>query len=315
MKPRLFLGCRSSTSDNDNPQSIAIDSTGSAYVAGATNSSDFPTTVQAFQPTAGGGPNNAFVTKLNPSGTGLVYSTYLGGSGNDVGIGLAVDSVGNAYVTGWAASTNFPTTAGAFQATSSGGNDAFVTVLNTTGSGLVYSSYLGGTGDDRGLAIAVDALPNPNAYITGATSSANFPTSTGAFQTTYAGGYDAFVSKIANLGPTVGKVTGDGTINLAGGIGNFGFIVQANTDSVSGDLQYVNHATGEIVHSLAFTSFGIVGNTVIFGGPCTDNCLSCTFTVNATDNGEPGTNDAFTISVNGGPLQGGTLRSGKIKIH
>jgi hypothetical protein len=117
----------------------------------------------------------------------LFYSTYLGGSGNDQGLGIAVDSAGNAYVTGITGSTNFATTAGASQTIYGGGSeDAFVTKLNSTGSGLVYSTYLGGGGgfgNDEGRGIAVD--PAGNAYVTGNTNSPNFPTTPGAFQTTF----------------------------------------------------------------------------------------------------------------------------------
>ncbi len=127
------------------------------------------------------------MTKLNPTGTALVYSTYLGGTGDDVGYGIAVDTAGNAYVTGNTGSTDFPTTAGAFQTTYGGGEfDAFVTKLNPTGTALVYSTYLGGTGDDYGYGIAVDTAGN--AYVTGVTDSTDFPTTAGAFQTTYGGG-------------------------------------------------------------------------------------------------------------------------------
>ena len=120
------------------------------------------------------------MTKLNPTGSALVYSTYLGGSDTDAAFGIAVDTVGNAYVTGDTRSTNFPTTLGAFQ-TAVGGFDAFVTKLNPTGSALVYSTYLGGSGVDDGHGIAVDAVGN--AYVTGTTTSPNFPTTAGAFQT------------------------------------------------------------------------------------------------------------------------------------
>jgi len=118
-------------------------------------------------------------------------------------------------------------------------------------------------------------------------------------------------------GATSGKVTGGGTINVSGGIANFGFIAQAQstTGTISGDLQYVNHASGASVHSVAFNSFAIVGNTATFGGTCTKNGAPCTFTVNVTDNGEPGTNDSFVISVSGGTPEGGTLRSGSIQIR
>src|SRR5439155_16373246 len=101
------------------------------------------------------------------------------GSGVDEGFGIAVDTLGNAYVTGFTSSTNFPTTAGAFQATFGGTEDAFVTKLNPMGAGLVYSTYLGGSGVDDGLGIAVDTCGN--AYVTGITLSTNFPTTAGAF--------------------------------------------------------------------------------------------------------------------------------------
>ncbi len=305
---------------SDEPGGITVDSASNAYVTGRTSSTNFPTTPGAFQ-TGFGGASDAFVTKLNPLGSGLVYSTYLGSTGGDYGEAIAVDTVGNAYVTGSTNSTSFPTV-NPVQPVIGGGSDAFVTKVNLLGTGLVYSTYLGGSGDDGGSGIALDSLPNPNAYLTGVTNSTNFPTTAGALQTTFGGGSsDAFVTKIANItlppGPTVGKATGGGTINVTGGIGNFGFIVQAQSTSgpISGDLQYVNHASGAKVHSVMFTTFTISGNTATFSGTCTNNSAPCTFSVMAQDNGEPGTNDVFTISINGGPPEGGTLRSGNIQIH
>ncbi|HEY8874161.1 MAG TPA: SBBP repeat-containing protein, partial [Stellaceae bacterium] len=108
---------------------IAVDAAGDAYVTGFTNSTNFPTTAGAFQTTFAGGGVDAFVTKLNVAGSGLLYSTYLGGSSIDLGYGIAADAAGNAYVTGVTASTNFPTTAGSFQTTNNGTYDAFVTKL------------------------------------------------------------------------------------------------------------------------------------------------------------------------------------------
>jgi len=189
-----------SGSGGDNGLGIAVDSAGSAYVTGVTNG-NFPTTPGAFQTTFSGGPNDAFVAKLNATGSALVYSTYLGGSGNEEGSSIAVDSVGSAYVTGATSSTDFPTTAGAFQMTFGGGSgDAFVTKLNAAGSALLYSTYLGGNGLvlDTGSAIAVDSAGS--AYVTGFTDSTNFPTTSGAFQTTFGGGVnDAFVAKITDF--------------------------------------------------------------------------------------------------------------------
>jgi len=177
-------------SEDDEVFNIAVDAAGNAYVSGRTLSTDFPTTAGAFQTTHGGNYTDAFVTKLNPAGSALVYSTYLGGNGsNEFAFGIAVDSEGNAFVSGATDSTNFPTTAGAFQTTLGGATDAFVTKLNPTGSALVYSTYLGGSGGDGGARIAVDSAGN--AYVTGSAST-NFPTTPGAFQTTHGGGSDRF---------------------------------------------------------------------------------------------------------------------------
>jgi Big-like domain-containing protein/beta-propeller repeat-containing protein len=182
---------------------IAVDASGAAYVTGQTDSTNFPTTPGAFQTTSGGG-YDAFVTKLNPAGSALVYSTFLGGSSTDVGQGIAMDGLGDAYVTGATDSTNFPTTPGAFQTTLGGGYDALVTKLNPAGNALVYSTFLGGSSTDAGQGIAVDGLGD--AYVTGSTDSTNFPTTPGAFQTTLGGSYDAFVTKIADKHSTTTSV-------------------------------------------------------------------------------------------------------------
>ncbi len=128
----------------------------------------------------------------------LAWSTYLGDSGDDAAGGVAVDSAGNAYMTGFTASSNFPTTAGAFDTTYNGGYDAFVAKLNASGSGLAYSTYLGGSMAED---IAVDSAGN--AYMTGLTSSSNFPTTAGAFDTTYNGNGDAFVAELNTSGSSL----------------------------------------------------------------------------------------------------------------
>jgi len=172
--------------------SIAVDAEGRAYMTGQTTSTDFPT-VRPFQP-VNAGNSEAFVAKLNPEGSELEYSTYLGGSGPDFGRAIAVDALNYAYVTGYAGSIDFPT-ANPFQPTHGGGtSDIFVTKLNPEGSALVYSTYLGGRNTDYGRGIAVDA--SGHAYVTGRTSSVNFPTAS-PFQAAYGGGLqDAFVTKL-----------------------------------------------------------------------------------------------------------------------
>ncbi|MBP8273159.1 MAG: SBBP repeat-containing protein [Acidobacteria bacterium] len=177
-------------SSTDDGYALAVDASGSAYVAGLVMSSNFPTVSGSYD-TAIFGPWDAFVSKFNASGA-LVYSTFLGGSGSDYAVGIAVDSSGNAYVTGSTASFDFPI-ASAYQSTLQGGRSAFVTKLNASGTGLTYSTYLGGSGYDDGLAIAVDA--SGNAYIGGQTTSSNFPTSS-AVQATYGGANDGFITKM-----------------------------------------------------------------------------------------------------------------------
>lgn len=188
---------------------IAIDSSGNAYVAGSTSSSDMPTTTGAFQTTYNGaGGGDAFVAKVNASGSALVYSTYLGGSTSQQAYGIAIDASGNAFVAGETYSPDFPITAGAFQ-TTYGGNtypDAFVTKLNASGSALVYSTYLGGSANDYAYAIAIDS--NDNAYITGQTLSYNFPTTPGAYVPgTSSAPISAFVTKLNASGSALAYST------------------------------------------------------------------------------------------------------------
>jgi hypothetical protein len=195
-------------------QGIAIDPEGNAYIAGATDSVDFPVTSGALQTKLAGGSGlflcpgpapiagDAFVTKLNATGNGIVYSTYLGGSDDDCGEGIAVDPAGNAYVAGETLSTDFPITKGAFQpacaSCSSGLVDTFAAKLNRDGSALVYSTYIGGNNADLFPMLALDRLGN--LYIQGSTFSTDYPTTKGAFQTAClacpSGGADTYVTKL-----------------------------------------------------------------------------------------------------------------------
>jgi hypothetical protein len=181
----------------DHGAGIAVDAVGSAFVTGATDSSDFPTTPGAFQTAAAGG-REAVVTKLDPSGATLVYSTYLAGSRFDNGHEIAVDALGAAYAIGETSSSDFPTTPGAFQAALGGDQDAFVTKLAPTGGALAYSTYLGGAGFDQGTGVALG--PSGDAYTSGSTGSTNFPTTPGAFQPTLGGFIDAFVVRVNAAG-------------------------------------------------------------------------------------------------------------------
>lgn len=171
---------------------VAAGELGDAYVTG-TAPDGFPTTPGAFQTTFGGGGDDAFVAKLNTTGAALMYSTYLGGSSEDGGQGIAVDASGSAYVGGWTWSTDFPV-ASAVQPTRRGVEDAFVARLNAVGSGVTYSTYLGGAAADMAQGVAVD--PAGGAYIMGGTASTDFPT-VNPLQSTFGGGLnDYFVAKI-----------------------------------------------------------------------------------------------------------------------
>ena len=181
----------------DHGSAIAVDEGGFAYVGGETISSDFPITPGAFQQT-----KNAnivgFITKLFPDGSALVYSTYLSGNSTTSVESLTIDTQGCVYATGQTQSTDFPVTSGAFQTTNQGGNDIFVTKFSENGSSLVYSTLVGGDGNDKGESICID--DERNAYVTGYTSSSHFPVTSGAAQTVRLGNYDSYVFKLNSDG-------------------------------------------------------------------------------------------------------------------
>jgi uncharacterized protein (TIGR03437 family) len=226
-------------SGDDMAVAVVADSSGNAYVTGMTSSSNFPVTSGAFQKTFGGKGGNfcrgwfgdAFVLKLNPSGSQLLYSTYLGGSMDDAASAIAIDGSGNAYITGFTLSTNFPTTTGALQTAFGGAGgqtgkpacagapwfnsgDAFVTKLNATGTQLVFSTYLGGANDDFGVSLGIDS--SQNVYVGGFTLSRNFPVTAGAFQGAFGGtdpqnGFfntgDGFLAKLSSSGASLSYAT------------------------------------------------------------------------------------------------------------
>ncbi len=207
-----YLGGRGNTiGDGDYGEGIAVDSAGFAYVTGQAASTDFPTTPNAFQisnHSEAYSGKNAFVAKLDPSASGaasLLYSTYLGGFAEDVGLGIAVDSAGFAYVTGFTTSNDFPIL-NAYQSTLNGPFSAFVAKLNPSASGvasLLYSTYLGGSAVDIGNGIAVDSAGF--AYVTGNTSSTDFPTTLNAYQSTCpsaSGPYGCGAAFVAKLNPS-----------------------------------------------------------------------------------------------------------------
>ncbi len=177
---------------------IAVDRGGHAYVFGTTTSMDFPTTEGARPRSGPAFISDLFITKFNRNGTGLEYSTYLGGSSFEGSGDIAVDNHGQAYLIGSTLSPDFPVTPGAFQRLSAGSEEGFVTKLNRRGTGLVYSSYLGGSGSEEGTGIAVDK--EGSAYVAGRTFSSDFPIVEGAYKSTKTDSLDLFVTKVNPMG-------------------------------------------------------------------------------------------------------------------
>jgi hypothetical protein len=253
-----YLG--GSNDDAQSSISISLDSAGNVYVATGTLSTDFPVTAGVVQPTYGGSPSvcsqnatnicgDTAITKINRAGSAILYSTYLGGSSGEYPFGLAVDSAGNAYVSGYTESTDFPVTKGAYQTTFAGRSatcpppyfpcgDGFITKINPSGSQLVYSTYLGGSGDDYIENMAIDKAGN--AFVTGTTDSSDFPVTAGAFQTTIPCTFSAcgvaFVTKLNPSGSALqystylgGSAGSSGTGIAVDGSGNT--YVGGNTSS------------------------------------------------------------------------------------
>lgn len=197
--PTLVYATYLGGSGSDIGSSIAVDTAGNAYVTGTTESSDFPVSSGAFDTTYNPGCNNngncsdIFVVKLNPTGTSLEYATYIGGSSSDFAAGIEVDTSGNIYVAGDTRSIDFPVTSGAYDTTYNTNDDVFMLKLDATGS-LTYATYIGGSSADYAIDMAVDG--DGNVYATGATTSSDFPVTSGAYDTTIVnGGQDAFVVK------------------------------------------------------------------------------------------------------------------------
>jgi hypothetical protein len=254
---------------------LTVDNNGCAYIGGDTGSSDFPTE-GAYQSTSGGSVD-AFVSKFSSSGNSLLYSTYIGGSGDDEAEGLRVDGSGRLYIAGTTASSDFPTQ-NAYKNSSSGGKDVFVAILSADGSSLEYSTYLGGSGDDRAFAIALDS--SKNIYVTGDTGSANFP-KMNAYQVSHGGGtHDAFVTRIEASGSSLGYSTflGGNGAETGYGIavnGSNAYVTGRTTSSnfpVKNDYQS-SHGGG--TYDAFVTKLASTGKTLIYstylGGSQDDN--------------------------------------------
>ncbi len=283
----------------DGGRSIALDAPGNAYVTGFTQSPDFPTTPGVFQKmigSGGGSGANAFVTKFNPNGSALIYSTFLGGSRFDSANGIALDAFGSAYVTGDATSLNFPVTPDAFRKVNHAPNangaytgNAFVSKLDPTGSMLIYSSYLGGSAGivvdygDTGNGIAVDAFGN--AYLTGTTCSSDFPLAGASFQAVNKGaGCTAFFSKFIVNKVTETSVVSDSNPQKTGVAVTFTADVVANTGSSipTGSVVFSIEGKVEATVPLDDTGHAIYSNSALGAGRYT---ITAMYLGSATDSG------------------------------
>jgi beta-propeller repeat-containing protein len=290
----------------DFASAVAVDAAGNAYVTGATQSPSFVTTPGVVQPNCGTLPNcngalyDAFVTVIKPSAAGLVYSTFLGGESRDEGLGIAVDASGNAYVTGVTTSTLFPLGVARLFTTLKGSSDAFVSELNPTGTQLVNSTYLGGSGADSGLAIAVDS--HQNAYVTGVTGSTDFPTANPT-QPNNNGQNDAFVTEFATGGSSLAFSTYlGGSLNentsTSGGGGSLAGIA---VDSAGANI-YVTGSTSSTDFPTAAaeqTASHLNGDAFVAKYTVSGTAANFTITNGALSptSGHPGVSASATITV------------------
>ncbi|WP_201326990.1 SBBP repeat-containing protein [Thermotomaculum hydrothermale] len=301
--------------DGERKNSITIDSSGNIYVCGYTESSNFPTTTGAYQTTFSDGYYDTFVFKLNSNGSDLIYSTYVGGSGADYAESIAIDFSGNVYVCGYIGSSDFPTTSNAYQTSNNGDYDALVFKLNSDGSDLVYSTYVGGSDNDRATSLSLDS--SGNAYVCGFTQSSDFPTTTGAYQTTNNGGYDAFVFKLSSDGSSlvystyVGGIDGDFAYSLSLDSSGNTYVCGATLSgfpTTTGAYQTTNNGSYDaIVFKLNSDGSDLVYSTYVGGSDwelpnsiavdSSHNAYVCGYTQSSDF---PTTTDAYQITYNDG---------------
>ncbi|MBI3820938.1 MAG: hypothetical protein HY286_19795 [Planctomycetes bacterium] len=215
---------------------LSLDGVGNVLVNGTSRSSNYPTTVGAFDTTFNTSLSNrdTVATKLSPNGSALLYSTYLGGTGDDLAGGLASNFAGEAHVTGTTYSTDFPVTPGAADTVLNVVSGAFITKLNSAGSALLYSTFWGGNGGDQGRAIALDNTAS--AYVMGLAGSSGFPTTPGAWMPNYKGAGDTFVAKFSPTGAIVYST-------IVGGIGQeFPYRIAINNSGLAATVGYTASA-------------------------------------------------------------------------
>ena len=265
---------------------LALEAAGSLYIAGQSASADFPLTPGAFNTIfntgSGTGMSDAFVTKLNPDGLGLAYSTYIAGNLGDAALDIALDASGGAHIVGYSDSSNLPTSPGALQPTFGGGgsDDGFTTSLNATGTALVHGSYLATQPHDSANGIAVDAAGS-NIWVAGTTESASFPTTPGAYDTSFNGVDDAFVLKLAIpqstlvystfIGGADVDIAWDVAVDSSGNAYAVGGTASTNYPTTPGAFDGVNRGGDAFASKLDAAGARLIGSTFL-GGGAFDTC-------------------------------------------
>ncbi|MFC2131901.1 SBBP repeat-containing protein, partial [Bacteroidota bacterium] len=305
-----FIG----TSENDFGINMSINSSGAAYVTGWTSSFDYPTTNGAYDESQNGN-NDIFISKLNADGSSLIYSTFIGGSDGERCYSIAIDGSGAVYVTG-GGDPGYPTTSGAYDESSNGGGDVFVSKLNADGSSLIYSTFIGGSAWDMGLGIAIDG--SGAAYITGQAYSSDYPTTSGAYDESYNGGdRDIFVSKLNADGSSLIYSTfiGGGSyesgqyiaIDGSGAVYVTGTTGSSDYPTTSGAYDENYNGEGDVfVSKLNADGSSLIYSTFIGGsvgelnrGIAIDNACAVYVTGRTGSSDYPTTNGAYNESFNG----------------
>lgn len=308
-----FLG----GNDVDYGYSLSLDSEGAIFLTGATYSSDFPTTAGAYQTIAGGGFGDAFVTKLDALGSSLIYSTYLGSDSEDFGSSLVLKNDGSVFIAGYTSSADFPVTGNAVQLLMAGPSDGFLTRLNSTGSSLKYSTFLGGSSSDGAGVLAIGT--DKDIYVVGKTHSSDFPTTPGAFQTVYGGNTDGFITKLTPTGNAIlystylggsGDDTGygfgvsidvDGNAFIVGSTNSIDFPVTPSALQTSNNGLYDVFVTklDALGSSLLYSTF-LGGQDIDFGYSIDSDLSGNVFLTGSTNSTDfPITSGAFQTSNNG----------------
>ena len=306
-------------SGNDYGEGITLDSSGNVYITGQTASSGYPTTTGAYDTTSNGGASDVFVSKFNSALTSLFNSTYIGGSGNDYGYGIARDSSGNVYITGYTTSSGYPTTTGAYDTTQNGGDDVFVSKFNSALTSL-NSTFIGGSGNDQGYGITLDS--SGNVYITGYTAddTTDYPTTTGAYDTTQNGNKDVFVSKFNSALTSLSASTfiGGGnndegwaiTLDSSGNVYITGYTNDATTDYpiTAGAYDTTHNGLDDVFVSKFNSALTSLFNSTFIGGSGNDYGEGITLdssgnvyiTGQTASSGYPTTTGAYDTTSNGG---------------